>query len=258
MKNNIISPVKKLVEKAIKENYFQPMDYSYPGFTISQENHIDLLAQIIQTRVHNNFARGDYKSKNLLNPGEDFNSLVQSEITGKTNNRFIDILEKTLPSDIEKDVAFAQINIQSLSRTAVLKGISTHIKANIMDISLLKNSFPDEHPPLEAERKIDKLAASLIYISKTNPIAYREIENELELNPIVDIVADLKKEIANPSQTTLYLINDFDSKFVQEHFTKQAMIMANDKEIANKIFKMRQNIPTPPKPSPFKRFFSFS
>lgn len=234
MTQYIISPVKKLVQEAISKNAFMPMDFNYPGFSISKEAHVQLVEELIQRKVNIGVARGDYRATSLLNNGESFNDLVRNEEKSIKNEK-LDRITMLLASDLRKDSDLDFKNMQSFSRQSVLNGLMTHVKATLMEVSIIQNSLPDPQNPMEAERKIDALAASMIYVKFNNPIAYKDMQTELENSPFKSVVNDLQKEINNPSLTTLRIIKNIDSKFTQEHFPKAFMENRHNDHIERKV-----------------------
>lgn len=240
--SGIISSVEKLVNKAIKEKAFTPMDFKFPNFSIDKAAHIKLVKELVQRKVRVNFIRGDYRSKTLLNRNENFDDLLINEINGNKDQRLTDIAQKVLPIDLDREKSFSPSFMQAISRSAIIRGLDIHTKAVLLKVHTLKNgqgSAFDNELPMDAERQIDALAADLIYLKFNNPIAFREIETQIQASLFDDAKEPLLKEIANPSKTTLTNLNNFDPQFVQKNFTRDFMELSSNNDMASKIHKIR-------------------
>lgn len=257
--SGIISSVEKLVENAIKNKSFVPLDFNFPNFSIDKETHIKLVQQLVQRKVSVKMSLGQYNSQSLLNKGENFDDLLLNEINGNKNQRLADLAQKALMLDVIRDRDFSEMKMQSIARSAVMRGLTVHVKAVMLKVNTLKNGQGnafDNELPLDAERQIDALAADLIYLKFKNQIAFRDIKAEIENSPFPEVKEQLLKEVEAPSQTTLHILNKFDSGFVKENFSREFMILSNNNDMANKIAKIRSFPKPEPKPNFLKRMFA--
>lgn len=259
--SGIISSVEKLVNKAIKEKHFVPTGFKFPSFSIDTEAHIKLVQELVQRKVKVNFARGDYRSKSLLNKGEGFDDLLLNEINGNQEARLTAVTEQVLPLDLDREKSFSQSFMQSLARSAIMRGLDVHTKAIMLEVHTLKNGQGnafDNDLPLDAERKIDALAADLIFLKFNNPIAFKEIESQIQVSPFTETKEQLLREIEKPNKTTLVKLHDFDPGFVQKNFPRDFMEISSDYSMADKIHKIRAFAQPKPKtkPSILKRIFA--
>jgi len=254
---HIITPIKKLVSKMVSEKEFIPVEMKYPGFSISQEACVSLLENYLQNMIHIKVDTKQYKSKFLLNENEDFTDLIKADLQKTSNVRLQSILEKALPADIEKDMQLHRKHTQAHARQAILKGLSHHIKASILQLNILENSYPNEKDPLEKPNAVSKLASMLIYLKDKNPIAFKNIEEELAINPLQDTVKNILTEVNEPSSPTVYNLFKFDKSFVKENFSKQFLLLQDMSEKNNLILKNKiDDIRS--KTTMKKKLFSFS
>jgi len=247
IQQHIITPVEKLVRKALDDKIITPMDLSYPGFAISKEEAIRWFSNLVQTRVNINY-EFVYNSKSFLGAGEhEFSELVKLDEKIKAGGKNLSaqesklklVLERLLPTELDKDANLSKKNLPNLFKESFTFGLSHHIKATLMDIESLKTGPVNESYAQDRKQLVANLCATLIFLRENNPSVFKQMQKEIEHNPLQDNAKEVLQEINSPSDMTLLALYHFDRKFAKQHYPKEIMPFVELDVISNRFHKLK-------------------